>query len=104
MLSMYLHAYQSYVWNHVVSERIKRFGCDKPLVGDLVLEDADNAKKNKFSGRGRGRGGSAGRRLPTMVSEHHSVSIVLGRETQKQMHVRMCVRIMHSQGRAIATM
>ncbi|KAI7874417.1 tRNA pseudouridine synthase D [Lichtheimia hyalospora FSU 10163] len=66
MLSMYLHAYQSYVWNHVVSERIKRFGCDKPLVGDLVLEDTDNATKNKFSGRGRGRGGSAGRRLPTM--------------------------------------
>jgi tRNA(Glu) U13 pseudouridine synthase TruD len=23
---MYLHAFQSYVWNVVVSERIKRFG------------------------------------------------------------------------------
>ncbi|KAJ8656284.1 hypothetical protein O0I10_008078 [Lichtheimia ornata] len=70
MLSMYLHAYQSYVWNHVVSERIKRFGCDKPLVGDIVLEETGNASKNKSSGRGRGRGrgrgGSAGRRLPTM--------------------------------------
>ncbi|CDS10699.1 hypothetical protein LRAMOSA11185 [Lichtheimia ramosa] len=68
MLSMYLHAYQSYVWNHVVSERIKRFGCDKPLVGDIVLEDAVNTTKNKTStrGRGRGRGGSAGRRFPTM--------------------------------------
>lgn len=56
----------------MVSERIKRFGCDKPLVGDIVLEDAVNTTKNKTStrGRGRGRGGSAGRRFPTMVSEH----------------------------------
>ncbi|KAI9266596.1 pseudouridine synthase [Phascolomyces articulosus] len=55
MLSMYMHAYQSYVWNHVVSERVKRFGCDKPLVGDLVLvpenKEANTSTLNNNAGR-----------------------------------------------------
>jgi len=36
---MYSHAYQSYLWNSVVSERVRLFGCDRPVVGDLVLVD-----------------------------------------------------------------
>jgi tRNA pseudouridine13 synthase len=36
---MYVHAYQSYVWNAIVSERIKRFGYDAPIPGDIVFED-----------------------------------------------------------------
>ncbi|CAG8519808.1 4750_t:CDS:10, partial [Ambispora leptoticha] len=36
---MYAHAYQSYIWNRVVSERIKLHGSKSPLVGDLVLTE-----------------------------------------------------------------
>lgn len=36
---MYAHAWQSYIWNRVVSERVKLFGCDKPIVGDLVYAE-----------------------------------------------------------------
>ena len=35
---MYIHAYQSYVWNAIVSERIRTYGCNRPIVGDLVFE------------------------------------------------------------------
>lgn len=36
---MYIHAYQSYVWNAIVSERIKTYGAGSPVVGDLVYEE-----------------------------------------------------------------
>lgn len=44
MLSLYSHAYQSYVWNRVVSERARLYGSHKPLVGDIVL--VENEKKD----------------------------------------------------------
>jgi tRNA pseudouridine13 synthase len=42
---MYIHAYQSYVWNAVVSERTRRFGYDRPIPGDLVLEKNPTAEQ-----------------------------------------------------------
>lgn len=44
---MYVHAYQSYVWNAIVSERINKYGCEAPIVGDLVFE------KQKTKGKGK---------------------------------------------------
>lgn len=39
MRLMYVHAYQSYVWNAIVSERIRTYGADKPIVGDLIFDE-----------------------------------------------------------------
>ena len=40
IILMYLHAYQSFVWNQVVSRRISEFGI-RPIVGDLVYENSN---------------------------------------------------------------
>eukprot|EP00962_Isochrysis_galbana_P021717 scaffold6416_cov113-Isochrysis_galbana.AAC.1 len=43
--SMYVHALQSWVWNHATSERLRRFGCERAVEGDLVLPlGADGAE------------------------------------------------------------
>lgn len=34
---MYIHSYQSYVWNNMVSKRIEEYGL-RPIPGDLVLK------------------------------------------------------------------
>ncbi|PVG03526.1 tRNA pseudouridine synthase D [Serendipita vermifera] len=52
---MYVHAYQSYVWNAIVSERIKRFGHDVPVPGDIVFEDpTEGEEAPEPVGKGRG--------------------------------------------------
>ncbi|XP_017893337.1 pseudouridylate synthase 7 homolog [Ceratina calcarata] len=43
---MYIHAYQSFVWNHMVSKRIKEFG-RKPIVGDLVYANSIKCDDNE---------------------------------------------------------
>lgn len=42
MRNLYLHAYQSYVWNHAVSHRWAKYG-SKVIPGDLVLVTSENA-------------------------------------------------------------
>ena len=78
MLSMYLHAYQSYVWNHVVSERVKRFGCDKPLVGDLVL---DSTAESKTANNASTLKNNAGRRNP---SEVRNKEVFFSKQTKRR--------------------
>lgn len=41
MRMLYLHAYQSYVWNHVASHRWAKYG-SKVIPGDLVLVTSEN--------------------------------------------------------------
>ncbi|KAF8591414.1 pseudouridine synthase [Ramaria rubella] len=43
---MYVHAYQSYVWNAIVSERVKEYG-RKPIVGDLVFNISKSAEDDE---------------------------------------------------------
>lgn len=42
---MYVHAYQSYVWNAIVSERIRTHGAERPIVGDLVFESESDSEE-----------------------------------------------------------
>ena len=34
---MYLHSFQSYLWNHAASHRVRLFGVERVIAGDLVL-------------------------------------------------------------------
>ena len=58
--SMYQHAFQSYLWNHAASERVRLYGVERAVEGDLVLPaGADAAEWAAEGGEGqrwRGRG------------------------------------------------
>lgn len=49
--SMYMHAWQSWVWNRAASERIRRYGADKVVAGDLVLLPSEQQQQNGEAGQ-----------------------------------------------------
>ncbi|KAF7391993.1 hypothetical protein HZH68_011536 [Vespula germanica] len=48
---IYIHAYQSFIWNHMVSKRIKEFGTH-PIVGDLVYQNSLEEKCSEENAEG----------------------------------------------------
>ncbi|KAG8860947.1 hypothetical protein FRB91_000143 [Serendipita sp. 411] len=68
---MYVHAYQSYVWNAVVSERIRRYGHEKPIVGDIVYEekltDGDQSEASSPGAAPSKKQKSSGKKPPRQV-------------------------------------
>ncbi|KAJ6682845.1 hypothetical protein OIU74_020987 [Salix koriyanagi] len=42
---MYVHGYQSYLWNHAASERVQKYGFDQVFPGDLVYCKGDDTEK-----------------------------------------------------------
>lgn len=51
---MFLHALQSYLWNHVASHRLETVGRQDVVVGDLVLTDDKTAKEGGSGTSGLG--------------------------------------------------
>lgn len=51
--SMYVHAYQSYAWNCLATERVRRYGVEQPVVGDYVLlQDGDGQQAGEDASDG----------------------------------------------------
>lgn len=44
---MYVHSYQSYLWNHAASVRVKKYGSREVVLGDLVYSKGDDAEKTE---------------------------------------------------------
>lgn len=46
---MYVHAYQSYLWNAAASHRVKTFGAERAVAGDLVVAPRSAADSDESS-------------------------------------------------------
>ncbi|KAL4377583.1 hypothetical protein GQ457_02G034650 [Hibiscus cannabinus] len=44
---MYVHSYQSYLWNHAASMRVQKYGSNEVVLGDLVYIKGDDAEKTE---------------------------------------------------------
>ncbi|ORX58056.1 tRNA pseudouridine synthase D [Hesseltinella vesiculosa] len=71
MYTMYCHAYQSYIWNRVVSERVKRYGCDQPIVGDLVLTEPKESATKKQPRNNVGRRDPSIKKVPLVLTKEN---------------------------------
>ncbi|MCD9558938.1 hypothetical protein HAX54_016638 [Datura stramonium] len=45
---MYVHSYQSYLWNHAASMRVQKHGFDQVVLGDLVYSKEQHKEKETF--------------------------------------------------------
>ena len=45
---MYVHSYQSYLWNHAASMRVQKHGFDQVVLGDLVYSKEQPKEKETF--------------------------------------------------------
>ncbi|XXG68023.1 hypothetical protein AAC387_Pa06g1223 [Persea americana] len=43
---MYVHSYQSYLWNHAASRRVQKYGKDQVVLGDLVYSKGSSHEKS----------------------------------------------------------
>ena len=66
---MYIHTYQSYFWNAIVSERIKVYGAGSPAVGDLVYEEPPKKTQEEVLGQEEREGADDPGSLALMVIE-----------------------------------
>ncbi|KAI7736837.1 hypothetical protein M8C21_016530, partial [Ambrosia artemisiifolia] len=44
---MYVHSYQSYLWNHATSMRVQKYGTDQVVLGDLVYCNEESCNEVK---------------------------------------------------------
>ncbi|KAI3821825.1 hypothetical protein L1987_09398 [Smallanthus sonchifolius] len=44
---MYVHSYQSYLWNHAASMRVQKYGTDQVVLGDLVYCNEESCNEVK---------------------------------------------------------
>ena len=67
---IYVHGYQSYIWNRAVSERLRRFG-RKVLVGDLAVrsENADLLENAEIIDEAQGGGAATDNNLEESKEE-----------------------------------
>ncbi|ESW19147.1 hypothetical protein PHAVU_006G100200 [Phaseolus vulgaris] len=48
---LYIHSYQSYLWNHAASKRVQKYGTEQVVLGDLVnCKENSTAKITEFVG------------------------------------------------------